>query len=145
MTIYIREVAFAGKEYQALLPIRYEILRKPLGLELSDTDIAGDDKEFHIAAFDHANAIGCVLLRPISTDTIKLRQMAVIAAYQGRGIGAKLVGCAEELAKARGFATIEMHARKFAQGFYEKLGYVSKGKAFIEVTVPTIKMVKPLH
>ncbi len=145
MAIKIEEVAFGSEEYKALLKLRFEILRKPLGLKLSDKDVATDGKEFHIAAFENGNAVGCVLLRPISADTIKLRQMAVSDACQGQGVGAKLVKYAEELAAARGFKTMEMHARKFAQGFYEKLGYVTEGEEFVEATVPNIKMLKPLR
>jgi len=145
MKIDIREVAFASEEYKSLLKIRYDVLRKPLGTELSAKDIEADDKEFHVAVFDGANAIACVLLRPINADIIKLRQMAVTDACQGQGIGAKLVLHAEELAASRGFKTMELHARKFAQGFYEKLGYATEGEEFIEATVPNIKMFKSLE
>jgi len=144
MPVFIEEVAFGSTNYKTLLKLRHEVLRKPLSLELSGKDTATDDKEFHIAAFENESPIGCVLLRPISADTIKLRQMAVSDAYQGIGVGAKLVRYAEALAATRGFKTMEMHARKSAQGFYEKLGYVVEGDEFIEATVPTIKMRKPL-
>ena len=144
MTINIQEVAYGSEGYKALLKLRYEILRRPLGLELSTKDVAVDDKEFHIAAFDNGNAVGCVLLRPINTDVIKLRQMAVSDECQGQGVGAKLVRYAEELAAVRGFKIMETHARTFAKGFYEKLGYTAEGEEFTEVTVTTIKMVKIL-
>ena len=42
------------------------------------------------------NAMGCVLLRPVDQDRIKLRQMAVSETCQGQGMGARLVGYAEE-------------------------------------------------
>jgi len=144
MTLKIEEVAFGSEKYKALLEIRYEILRKPLGLELCEKDTASDSNEIHIAAFEDEQPVGCVLLRPIDSNTIKLRQMAVSDSYRRLGIGAKLVGYAEELAATRGFKTIEMHARKSAQVFYEKLGYATEGEEFIEVTVPTIKMHKRL-
>lgn len=144
MTIAIQEVAFASEEYREILKLRYEILRRPLGLEVSAKDVATDDKEFHIAAFDNGKIIGCVVLRPITHDIIKLRQMAVYDAYQGKGIGTKLVRYAEELASSRGFKTMETHARTVAQSFYQKLGYVAEGEAFIEATVPNIKMLKSL-
>ncbi len=144
MTSPIKEVPFSSDEYKEILKLRYEILRRPLGLEVSAKDVATDDKEFHIAAFDDGKIIGCVVLRPINSDIIKLRQMAVSDACQGKGVGAKIVKYAEELAASRGFKTMETHARTVAQGFYEKLGYVAEGEAFIEATVPNIKMHKAL-
>jgi GNAT superfamily N-acetyltransferase len=144
MAVKIEEVAFGSEKYKALLEIRYEILRKPLGLELSAKDTASDSSEFHIAAVADEQPVGCVLLRPIDSKTIKLRQMAVSDAYRGQGVGAKLIGYAEALAAARGFKTMEMHARKSARVFYEKQGYAAEGGEFIEVTVPTLKMWKHL-
>ncbi len=144
MTLSIQEIPFASAEYKQLLELRYDILRKPLGLEVSAQDVATDNREFHIAAFENGKAVGCVLLRPITADVIKLRQMAVANEAQGQGLGKRLVKYAEELASARGFKIIETHARKVAQVFYEKLGYVAEGDYFTEVTIQTIKMHKTL-
>jgi N-acetylglutamate synthase-like GNAT family acetyltransferase len=144
MSITTEEVPYGSEKYKELLKLRYEVLRKPLGTELTDKDTALDDKEFHLAAVEGQTIAGCVLLRPLSPDLIKLRQMAVSDHYQGKGIGAKLVTYAEEVAAERGFKVMEMHAREFARGFYEKLGYVTEGEHFIEATVSTIKMHKSL-
>jgi predicted GNAT family N-acyltransferase len=51
---------------------------------------------------------------------------------------------AENIARDRGFKRLNMHARKTAQGFYEKLGYHLEGPEFEEVTIPHIEMVKDL-
>jgi len=144
MTITIQEVPFGSESYQRVLDVRYEVLRKPIGMELRDKDVEQDHTEFHIAAFDRNAIIGCVLLRPLEAGAIKLRQMAVLGSYQGQGIGAKLVEFAEKLAAARGFTSVETNARKTAQGFYEKLGYVPVGEDFIEVSLHTLKMCKRL-
>jgi N-acetylglutamate synthase-like GNAT family acetyltransferase len=144
MTITIHEVAYGSEAYQNILTLRTEILRKPLGLELSDEDVATEDREFHIAAFDGEEVVGCVLLRPVDKSVVKLRQMAVSSKKQGVGLGAKLVIFAENLARARGFNKVETHARVVAQGFYEKLGYQVSGGVFTEVTVATIKMTKEI-
>ena len=145
MPITIEEIPFGSEKYQALLPFRYEILRKPLGLELSAQDLASENNEFQVGAWDDKQLLGCVLLRPIDSMTIKLRQMAVAEISRGQGIGAKLVRYAEDLAVSRGFRIMEMYARKSAQAFYEKLGYASEGEEFLEVTVPHIKMQKRLR
>lgn len=144
MIINIKEVPFGSDSYKTLLDLRYEVLRKPIGMELRPKDTELDSTEYHIAAFDGAEIIGCVLLRPLGGGAIKLRQMAVRDDYQGRGIGAKLVSYAEKLASVRSFTIMETNARKTAQGFYEKLGYRPSGNYFLEVSLHTIRMSKSL-
>lgn len=139
----IKEISFASVQYEAMKRFREEALRLPLGLTLSGEDIEGENIQIHIAAVhDDGTIIGTVLLKPLSQSHVKLRQMAVSPLSQRNGIGRELVRFAEETALAMGFNNIELHARIYAQGFYEKLGYRAAGEPFIEVTLPTIKMIK---
>jgi predicted N-acetyltransferase YhbS len=144
--IAIQEVPFGSAVYELTKAFREDILRRPLGLILSAHGLHGEDKQIHIAAVESNNAIiGTVVLKPVSSDVIKLRQMAVAPALHGTGIGRDLVRFAEKLAITKGFQTVEMLARVSAKGFYERLGYQSTGVEFIEVTVPTIKMTRRIQ
>lgn len=141
----IKKIPFASESYDEMKRFREDILRLPLDLKLSVDDINGEDTQIHIAAIeDGGSIIGTVLLKPLSQDRVKLRQMAVSPSLQRRGIGRKLVDHAEESARALGFTTVELHARTYVQGFYEKLGYQIDGEPFIEVSLQTIKMIKRL-
>ena len=141
----IQEVPFDSSLYEAMRRFREETLRRPLGLVLGVKDVEGEDRQIHIAAVgDDAGIAGAVLLKPLSDSHVKLRQMAVSPSLRGSGLGKNLVRFAEELARAKGFRIMEMHARVCARGFYEKLGYGAVGEEFIEVTVPTVKMSKAL-
>lgn len=84
------------------------------------------------------------MLHPISNEIIKLRQMAVYEAQQGKGIGRLLVEHAEETAGIRGFHTIVLHARVHAVGFYERMGYAVTSSVFTEVGIPHQIMKKNL-
>lgn len=138
-------IPFGTSRYEQTKRFRDKILREPLGLTLSEKDVEGEGQQLHIAALDDAGeVVGTVVLKPGSTDEMKLRQMAVADKMQGTGLGKKLVTYAETVAKEHGFHVIAMHARISALGFYEKLGYKSEGESFIEVTVPTILMKKRL-
>jgi GNAT superfamily N-acetyltransferase len=87
--------------------------------------------------------LGTVVLKPLSPNAVKLRQMAVAQECRGKGIGRELLLWAECTAFARGLLDIELHARVSARGFYEKVGYQDAGAVFIELgSVPTIKMLK---
>jgi GNAT superfamily N-acetyltransferase len=70
--------------------------------------------------------------------------MAVLSGLQGKGIGRVLMTFAENIARDRGYRKINMHARKTAVGFYEKLGYSISGPEFEEVTIPHFEMEKEL-
>lgn len=140
--INLREVACGSDLYRALLVIRDEVLRKPIGMVLRDKDTATDHKEFHLAAFEQDTPVGCVLLKPLGTEAIQLRQMAVLDSHRGRNIGAMLVRYAEDFARQKSFSTMETRARRTARGFYEKLGYQSREHEFADEH--TLKMQKSL-
>jgi predicted GNAT family N-acyltransferase len=140
----IREIAFGSSLYNAMARFREDHLRRPLGLANSADDLAGEDRQVHIAAVEGDAILGTVILKPVSASLVKLRQMAVAPQTRGQGLGRDLMLFAEKIARQRGYREIEMHARVSAKGFYEKLGYRAVGDEFVEVTVPHVAMTKPL-
>lgn len=145
----IKEIAYGSELYESTKRFREEVLRRPLGLDLTAEDVEGESEQIHIAALENDGTgasivVGTVLLVPLSAGRVKLRQMGISPDLQGTGSGRKVVEFAEALARQKQFQIMEMHARVYAQGFYEKLGYRTEGEQFIEVTIPTIKMTKVL-
>ena len=141
----INIIPFGSPHYEAMKCLREAILRRPLGLALRDVDVQGEQDQTHIAAFDdHGAVVGTLVLKPLSASRVRLRQMAVSPLLQRRGIGTTMVQFAENHARESGFTLIELHARRYAQGFYQRLGYRTSGDYFVEVTLATIKMVKRL-
>lgn len=133
-----------SKEYKQMVELRKQILRKPLGLEFSQEDLEKEKEDLLIAAYEDDEMLGCCILTQIEPYTVRLRQMAVKAGLQGKGIGRVLMQFAENIARDRGNKKVCMHARKSAAGFYEKLGYFKAGDEFIEVTIPHYNMEKQL-
>ena len=127
-----------------MLKLRDDILRKPLGLTFSDEELAKEKDNLLIAAYEDDQMIGCCMLVEEDSETVRLRQMAVLNDLQGKGLGRALMNFAENLARDRGYKKITMHARKNAVGFYEKMGYKRKGKEFEEITIPHYIMEKGL-
>jgi len=66
----------------------------------------------------------------------------VSPAHQRRGVGTRIMNELEADLRSRGFRNLVLHARASAVGFYEKLGYVLVGDAFIDVTLAHFRMVK---
>jgi len=132
------------KEYKQMVTLRYNILRKPLGLSFSDEELENERNEVLIGAFEEDQMLGCCMLVKIDDRTCRLRQMAVPNNLQGKGVGRALMNFAENISRDLGYKKIMMHARKNTVGFYEKFGYRISGDEFIEITVPHFKMEKDL-
>ena len=132
------------KDYEQMVKLRNDILRKPLGLYFTDEELQKEKNNLLIGAFEDDQIMGCCMLVEEDPQTIRLRQMAVINDLQGKGYGKVLMQFAENLARDRGYKKITMHARKNALGFYEKMGYKTKGEEFQEITIPHFVMEKEL-
>jgi ribosomal protein S18 acetylase RimI-like enzyme len=140
----LKIIDHGSKEYKLMVELRHLILRKPLGLEFTEEELEKEKDDILIGAFEDDQMLGCCMLTKVAPDKVRLRQMAVIAGLQGKGIGRVLMQFAENLARDRGFRTITMHARKSAIGFYEKQGYKVVGEEFEEVTIAHYVMEKVL-
>jgi predicted GNAT family N-acyltransferase len=140
----LKIIDYGSPEYKQMVQLRYNMLRKPLGLEFDPKELENERNDILLGCFDDGKLEGCCLLTQSGTKEARLRQMAVISGLQGKGIGKALIQFAENIAHDRGFKTICMHARKSAMGFYEKLGYEKLGEEFTEVTLPHFKMEKKL-
>jgi GNAT superfamily N-acetyltransferase len=127
-----------------MVSLRYQLLRKPLGLSFTDAELEEEKNDILIGCFDDDKLEGCCLMKEAAPDMLRLRQMAVVSGLQGKGIGKILLQFAENIARDRGYKKIIMHARKTAIGFYEKLGYKITGPEFEEVTIPHYEMEKYL-
>lgn len=140
----LKQIDHGSAEYEKMIALRDEILRRPLGLAFSAEDLEKEKHDILVAAFDEEILLACCLLTEIDPQTVRLRQMAVRPNQQGKGIGQTLIVFAETLARDKGYKKLMMHARDTAVGFYEKQGYKVCGDQFIEVTIPHFEMEKRL-
>lgn len=140
----LKIIDHGSKEYHQMVKLRDDILRRPLGLNFDFRELEEEKHNLLIGAFEDENILGCCMLVEENPDVVKLRQMAVLNALQGKGIGRALMQFAENLARDHGYRVLTMHARKNAVGFYEKMGYRVKGNEFTEVSIPHYEMEKLL-
>jgi predicted GNAT family N-acyltransferase len=137
-------VAFNSLEYNQTIELRYEVLRKPLGLEFSLEQLKTEKEDWHLGIFENLVCIACCVLTKKEGKILKLRQMAVSPKFQGRKIGKYLLEQAELFAVENGFEKMILNARAHAIPFYEKSGYQTEGEPFEEVGLPHFLMVKNL-
>ncbi len=140
----LKIIDHGSNEYRQMIKLRDDILRKPLGLGFTLQELEHEKDNMLIGAFEDDDMLGCCMLVEENPETVRLRQMAVLNDLQGKGIGRALMNFAENIARDRGYKKINMHARKNAIGFYEKMGYRVSGGEFTEITIPHYVMEKQL-
>jgi len=144
--MHVIKIEYGTPEYDEAVRLRYDVLRAPLGLEFTAAQLAMEYEDIHLAAYDvHFRLLGCLVLTLTDESSMKMRQVAVAEAVQGKGVGKKMALRAEAVAGQAGCSLIYCHARDLAVPFYEKLGYVRDGKAFKEVGITHYKMKKELN
>ncbi len=140
----IKEIKYLSPEYEQSLELRDKILRKPLGMKLTEEFCRQDKEDFIIGMFEK-NRIRAVLhLKPLSYTVLKMRQVAVDDILQGQGTGTKLVLFSEKFARKKGYKKIVLNARKNAVPFYLKLNYKITSDEFYEIGILHFKAEKTI-
>ncbi|MBB6461054.1 GNAT family N-acetyltransferase [Flammeovirga kamogawensis] len=141
----IKEVTFNSPEHKLAVNLRSDVLRKPLGLEFSEEELSEEFDSYHLVAMNDADeVVACLVLKPISPQEIKMRQVAVRDDQRGKGLGSLMVQFSEIFAFDNGFESMTLHAREVAEKFYNKLDYEKVGDLFEEVGIPHYKFKKKL-
>lgn len=140
----LKMVQHQSKDYEQMVALRYHLLRKPLGLAFTPEELANEQHHILLAYTDEDVMEACCMLVKVDTTTVRLRQLAVLAGLQGKGIGRAMVQFAENLARDNRYQKIFLHARKDSIHFFEKLGYQVESEPFIELTIPHLVMGKEL-
>lgn len=115
--------------------VRYEVLRKPLGLAYEETVFDGDENRetMHIVAYLDSQPIGCLTLMPAQRVEgnllVQLRGMAVLERAQGQGVGSRMLSHVAELSKKNGWK-LWCKARQSAVDFYAANGWHIVGDIF---------------
>ena len=67
--MHILQIEFATPEYDEAVRLRYEVLRRPLGLEYTPEQLAAEYSDIHLAAFDASGRlVGYLCLTPGSNE-----------------------------------------------------------------------------
>jgi len=140
----LKIIDHGSAEYGQMVDLRLQLLRKPLGLSFTRDELEREKSDILLGCFEDDKLEACCVLTEVDPSTVRLRQMAVGSALQGKGIGRVLMNFAENIARDRKYTRLTMHARKSAVGFYEKSGYRICSDEFTEVTIPHFIMEKVL-
>ncbi len=63
-------------------------------------------------------------------DTAKIGRVAVMPAFRGTGLGARIMVAVMTDARMRGFRQAEVESQTYAERFYAKLGFLAEGPEY---------------
>lgn len=137
----LKQINFMSIDWFQSVALRYELLRKPLGLEFTPQELFGEKQEIVFGVFKGdllVSTANCIL----SEKCVKIRQVATRYDFQRLGVGMFLINGIEAYFFNNGIVRIEMNARKSSLDFYKKIGYLTTGNEFFEVGIPHLKIYK---
>jgi len=140
-----RFIRFNDPQYHEELMLRWEALRKPLGMPPGSESLPEDQKSLHLLAIEGKKVVGCVLFHPEGKESGKLYQMAISEEYRGKGFGRKLLQTLEKALLEKGYRDVYLYSREETIGFYERLGYHKEGSWIDWMGFPHMLMRKCLE
>jgi GNAT superfamily N-acetyltransferase len=114
-------------EWDSYFDLRWRILRKPWNQPRGSERDALDGRSFHLMIPDAAAPVAVGRLHLNSPEEAQVRYMAVDPAYQGSGLGRKILQSLEIQAWSQGVKRIVLNSRASAVGFYARQGYETIG------------------
>lgn len=133
--VLVQIVPWGSQRYIQSLGLRFEVLRRPLGLVFDPATFLDEVNDIHLVAHYKDWVLGCMILSRVM-DGLKMRQVAVGQTEQLLGVGSGMIRFAEQYAKEMGYKAILLHARDSAIPFYLKHNYELVGDGFLEVGIP---------
>ena len=128
-SISIKEISTA-KELEQAHRIREQVLEGEQGFP-HEINIDGlDPSASHVLMFDGDLPIATARLTISAEGVGRMARIAILPAYRGRGLGARLVRGIEKLGRRLGVETLEVEPHAHLKSFFHMLG-------FSEGAVPT--------
>ncbi|KQC10294.1 MAG: hypothetical protein APR54_03200 [Candidatus Cloacimonas sp. SDB] len=141
--LVFRQIEYDSPEYHQAVKLRSKVLREPLNMRFTETQLRAEKSYLHIAGFRKGKIVCCLYLIK-EAERARLKQFAVEPELQKKGIGSEMLRFLESYCRKQGFSSIYMHAREKAVPFYEKFGYECYDQKFLEIGLPHRKLRKVL-
>ncbi len=131
----------AGEARQVRTEVFLEEQRIPVEMEWDELD----DVAIHAVARNRLGlAVGTGRLLQHTPGVGRIGRMAVTRVLRGSNVGRDVLRALMLAATQRGDHEVVLHAQRTAQGFYARLGFVSRGEPFEEAGIVHIEMHRSL-
>ncbi len=121
--IHFKFIKTSDPDYPRERALRWEMLKKPMGLPPGTELCPEDEKGLHLVALEKKEVIGCILFYPESDVSGKIVQLALAELHDHHGFVRKLLHHLENYLFEKGFKEIECHVSSDNLDFFERLGF----------------------
>jgi predicted GNAT family N-acyltransferase len=130
-------------EMEAALALRHEVFCREQGVPEYEELDGRDHDGVHLVAIADEELVGtCRLL--VVGSTVQFSRLAVRADARRQGIATALLSLGDAEARAAGGRRLVLHAQTYARQLYERAGYRTRGRPFIEAGIEHVAMEKVL-
>ncbi|KAF9408528.1 hypothetical protein BGZ94_002281 [Podila epigama] len=127
------------------MAIRYKVFSDEQGYDRSiEVDDIDPECLHWVAVDEHGNGLGTARLYRYSPTVGKVGRVAVLSSTRGSGLGRRIMEAVEAYVQEhlKEIDTLALSSQWPRRGFYEKLGYVTKGDIYPDEGQPHILMEK---
>jgi predicted GNAT family N-acyltransferase len=125
--------ALSAQDIAECFRIRVDVFVTEQGVPEEEEGDAYDEHALHFLAWREGEAIGTARVVLLEEGRLgKIGRVAVDHTQRGLGVGAALIEAVEAAVKVERF---QLDAQVDAMGFYERLGYVAEGEAFLDAGI----------
>ncbi|MED4403243.1 GNAT family N-acetyltransferase [Metabacillus fastidiosus] len=95
----------------------------------------------HLVLYDGEKPVGAARFR-IVDEYGKLERICILKDYRNKGAGSLIMEYLEKLASQKGLNKLKLNAQTKAIPFYERFGYKTVSKLFMDAGIPHVTMTK---
>lgn len=123
--------------------IRQEVFIDEQGVPIEDEMDEYDEQAIHFVGYVEERPVLASRLRFVD-EYGKLERICVVKDERGNHYGKEIIGRMEEVIVKHGYFKAKLNAQKYAEEFYEKLGYEKVSNEFLDAGIPHVTMIKDL-
>jgi predicted GNAT family N-acyltransferase len=135
--------AHGPDDVSAALDLRYEVFCLEQGVPPREERDGRDEEGLHLVAIADGEVVGtCRLV--FTGSTVQFSRLAVRPHVRRHGIATALLAEADREARLGDANRLVLHAQTYALPLYERAGYRTRGRVFVEADIEHVAMEKLL-
>lgn len=128
--------AYYSKDIESCLTIRYQVFVEGQCVPVNEEIDGLDSHSEHYLLFSDQQPVGTARVRIIE-EIAKIERVAILDAYQGRGLGHVLMKfILDSIQQNHSIQKAKLGAQSYAIPFYEKLGFAVCSDEYLDAGIP---------
>jgi predicted GNAT family N-acyltransferase len=128
-------------EMSALLELRHDVFCREQGVPENEESDGRDHDALHLVAVADGDVVATCRVLLIGS-TAQFSRLAVAPRMRRRGVATALLDLAETETRAAGGRRLVLHAQTYARELYDRAGYRTRGRIFMEAGIEHVAMEK---